>query len=80
MVSHPIDSGDASLTVLRTYAQNYYSQSSDTLFVNLNTIAPYTTILQNNWYDSGGNEHLEEVCRGYEAISSRVISNILRHV
>jgi hypothetical protein len=80
MVSHPIDSGDASLTVLRTYAQNYYSQSSDTLFVNLNTIAPYTTIIQNNWYDSGGNEHLEEVCRGYEAISSRVISNILRHV
>lgn len=79
MVSHPIDSGDASLTVLRTYAQNYYRQSSDTLFVNLNTIAPYTTILQNNWYDSLGNAHLEEVARGYEAISSRAVSNILRY-
>jgi hypothetical protein len=42
MVSHTFDAGDASLTVLRTYAQAYYTNSTDTLFVNLNDIAPYT--------------------------------------
>jgi hypothetical protein len=78
MVSHPVDAGDASLTVLRTYAESYYAGSSDTLFVNLNTIAPYNVILANNWYDSVGNSHLEEAARGYEAISSRIVSNILR--
>ena len=79
MVSHPIDAGDASLTVLRTYAQNYYANSNDTLFVNLNDIAPFTTITTNNWYDSAGTAHLDEATRGYEAISSRIVSNILRY-
>lgn len=79
MVSHPIDAGDASLTVLRTYAQNYYASSSDTLFVNLNDIAPFTTITANNWFDNLGNAHLDEITRGYEAISSRIVSNILRY-
>jgi len=79
MVSHTFDAGDASLTVLRTYAQNYYASSTDTLFVNLNDIAPFATITANNWYDSGGNAHLDEATRGYEAISSRIVSNILRY-
>jgi hypothetical protein len=79
MVSHPIDAGDASLTVLRMYAQNYYASSSDTLFVNLNDIAPFTTITANNWFDNLGNAHLDEITRGYEAISSRIVSNILRY-
>jgi hypothetical protein len=80
MVSHPTDAGDAALTVLRTYAQAYYASSTDTVFVNLNDIAPYTKILSNNWYDNGGNAHLDEATRGYEAISSAVVSNICRFV
>jgi hypothetical protein len=80
MVSHPFDAGDASLTVLRTYAQAYYTNSTDTLFVNLNNIAPYTKILSNNWYDNGGNAHLDEATRGYEAISSAIVNNICRFV
>ena len=78
MVSHPFDAGDASLTVLRTYAQAYYTNSTDTLFVNLNGIAPYTKILSNNWYDNGGNAHLDEATRGYEAISSAIVNNICK--
>jgi hypothetical protein len=78
MVSHPFDAGDASLTVLRTYAQAYYINSEDTLFVNLNDIAPYTKILSNNWYDNGGNAHLDESTRGYEAISSAIVASICR--
>ena len=78
MVSHPFDAGDASLTVLRTYAQAYYTNSTDTLFVNLNDIAPYTKILSINWYDNGGNAHLDEATRGYEAISSAIVNNICR--
>ena len=80
MVSHPFDAGDASLTALRTYAQAYYTNSTDTLFVNLNDIAPYTKILSNNWYDNGGNAHLDEATRGYEAISSAIVNNICRFV
>lgn len=80
MVSHPFDAGDASLTALRTYAQAYYTNSTDTLFVNLNDIAPYTKILSNNWYDNGGNAHLDEATRGYETISSAIVSNICRFV
>jgi len=78
MVSHPTNAGDAALTVLRTFAKNYYVGSADTLFVDLNDISPYQTILDNNWYADDGNAHLDEVTRGYEAIASRIVSNILR--
>ena len=78
MVSHPYDVGDASLTVLRTYAQAYYTNSTDTLFINLNDIAPYDKILVNNWYANDGNAHLDEATRGYETISSAIVSNICR--
>jgi hypothetical protein len=78
MVSHTFDAGDASLTVLRTYAQAYYTNSTDTLFVNLNDIAPYTKILSNNWYDASGNAHLAQPTRGYEAISNAVVAGICK--
>jgi hypothetical protein len=78
MVSHPQDAGDAALTVLRTYAQAYYTNSTDTLFVNLNNIAPYEKILVNNWYANDGNAHLDEATRGYEAISSAVVAGICK--
>ena len=78
MVSHPFDAGDGSLNALRTYAQTYYTNSTDTVFVNLNEIAPYEKILSNNWYDNGGNAHLDEATRGYEAISSAIVNNICR--
>jgi dipeptidyl aminopeptidase/acylaminoacyl peptidase len=78
MVSHTFDAGDASLTVLRTYAQAYYTNSTDTLFVNLNDIAPYTKILSNKWYDPSGNAHLAQPTRGYEAISSAIVASICR--
>lgn len=80
MVSHPQDAGDAALTVLRTYAQAYYTNSTDTLFINLNDIAPYDKILVNNWYANDGNAHLDEATRGYETISSAIVSNICRFV
>jgi hypothetical protein len=79
MVSHPVDSGDASLTVLRTYAENYYADSTDTMFINLNSLFPFTTITTNNWYDSGGTAHLDEATRGYEAMATRIISALLSY-
>lgn len=79
MVSHPVDAGDASLTVLRTYAENYYADSTDTMFINLNSLFPFTTITTNNWYDSGGTAHLDEATRGYEAMATRIISALLSY-
>ena len=79
MVSHPVDAGDSSLTVLRSYAQSYYANSEDTLFVNLNDIAPFTTIQANNWFDNGGTSHLDEATRGYEAICTRIVSALLSY-
>ena len=87
MVSHSQNAGDAALTVLRTYAQAYYTNSTDTLFVNLNEIAPYEKILLNGWYQyetaapAGVRyEHLSQGGRGYETISSAIVSNICRFV
>jgi hypothetical protein len=88
MVSHSQNAGDTVLTVLRTYAQAYYTNSTDTLFVNLNDIAPYEKIRLNGWYqyevESGGvpagvrYEHLSQGGRGYETISSMIVNNICR--
>ena len=79
MVSHPVDAGDATLTALRTYAKTYYTESADTLFVDLNEIAPFETITTNNWYADDGNSHLDEATRGYEAISSAIVMRLCRY-
>jgi hypothetical protein len=79
MVSHPVDAGDATLTALRSYAKTYYTESADTLFVDLNEIAPYEKILSNNWYAYDGNSHLDEATRGYEAISSAIVMRLCRY-
>jgi hypothetical protein len=79
MVSHPVDSGDASLTVLRNYADNYYADSTDTMFINLNSLFPFETITTNNWYANDGNAHLDEATRGYEAMATRIISALLSY-
>ena len=85
MVSHSQNAGDTVLTVLRTYAQAYYTNSTDTLFVNLNDIAPYEKILLNGWYQYETTapagvryEHLSQGGRGYETISSMIVNNICR--
>jgi hypothetical protein len=82
MVSHPVEAGDTNLGILRTLAQAYYTNSTDTLFVNLNEIAPYEKILSNNWYQFEGGtlkfEHFAGSGRGYETISSAIVSNICR--
>lgn len=79
MVSHPIDANDASLSVLRNYAENYYATSQDTMFINLNSLFPFETIRDNNLYDNLGNAHLDEATRGYELISTRIISALLSY-
>jgi len=79
MVSHPVDAGDASLTALRSYAKAYYTESADTLFVDLNEIAPFETITSNNWYADDGNSHLDEATRGYETISSAIVMRLCRY-
>jgi hypothetical protein len=79
MVSHPVDAADAALTVLRSYAKTYYTESLDTLFVDLNEIAPFETITANNWYANDGNAHLDEATRGYEAISSAIVMRLCRY-
>jgi len=89
MVSHPVEAGDTNLGILRTAAQAYYTNSTDTLFVNLNEIAPYEKILLSGWYQwepnktpvpGIGYEHLGYGGRGYETISSMIVSNICRFV
>lgn len=84
MVSHPIQAGDTNLGILRAAAQAYYTNSTDTLFVNLNEIAPYEKILLNGWYQYEKDtpaiayEHLGYGGRGYETISSMIVNNICR--
>lgn len=78
MCSHPTNSGDAALTVLRTAMRTEYTNSEDVLFVDLNALADFTRITQERWYDSGGNFHLEELRLGYEAIASAAVSRIVQ--
>lgn len=78
-VTHVQDSGDAQLTGLRTAFQNQYTGSNDVLFVNLNGVADYNSMLKHLWYDGTGNSHLEEANRGYDALSARMLSRIIRY-
>jgi len=78
-VSHVQDAGDALLGGLRNAFQSAYSGSNDVLFVNLNTIADYNSMLKHLWYDGSGNPHLEEANRGYDALSARILSRIVRY-
>jgi uncharacterized phiE125 gp8 family phage protein len=80
MCSHPTNASDAALSALRSAMRDEYANSSDVLFVDLNEVADYTRITEEGWYDSLGNEHLEELRGGYEAIASAVVAEMASSV